>query len=179
MPGTIAEADGAVQPFAGQIDAVVVRQQAQIHEGVGVLEAAQAWQQPAHGKCAHNPHGQHFARAHVGHARQRLLHTHEALRQHRNELHALVRQRQAAGQAPEEGLSQAVFEVADVLAHGCLRHVQLLCGAREVQIPRSRLEGAQGVQRKMHGVKFFLGLAAIIVDGQVPGASVSFSPFPT
>jgi hypothetical protein len=63
VPGAVAEADGVVQRFAGQVDAVVVREQPQVDEGVVALEAAQPRHQPAHREGAHGGHGEHLAHA--------------------------------------------------------------------------------------------------------------------
>ncbi len=63
MPGAVAEANRVVEAFAGDIDAVIVGEQAEVDEWIGLLEIAQARDQPADGKRADSAYGQHFARA--------------------------------------------------------------------------------------------------------------------
>ena len=94
----------------------------------------------------------------------------ERLHHHGQQCLAFIRQRQAARQAPEQRFAQPVFQLADVLAHGGLGHVQLLGGARQVQVAGRGLEGTQGVERQVHGAKrskFFLGLLAIIDTARI------------
>jgi hypothetical protein len=146
MPGTVAKAHGGVQPFAGQIHAIVIGQQPEVYIGMQLLELAQPGDQPADGKSADHAHGQNFAWSWLCHLLQRLLYALKALCHHGPQSLAFVGQGQAARQAAKQRLAQALFEIADVLADGGLRHMQLLCGAGQAQVTGGRIKHAQGVQ---------------------------------
>ena len=70
----------------------------------------------------------------------------ERFHHHGQQCLAFIRQRQPARQAPKQRFAQPVFQLADVLAHGGLGHVQLLGGARQVQVAGRGLEGTQGAR---------------------------------
>ncbi len=151
VPGAVAETDRAVQPFARKVHPVVVGEQAQIDERTLLLECLQPRQQPSHGEGAHGAHGEHFARACVAALRQRALDAAERVRQRRQQRQTFIGERQPARQPAEQRLAQALLEVADVLAHRGLRHVQLFRRAGEIQVPRRDFERPQGIERQVHG----------------------------
>ena len=65
-----------------------------------------------------------------------------------------MRPGRSTGAHRTEGLAELVFELADLLGNGAGGDVQFFCGAGEGQVPRGRLEGAQGVES---GKAVFLG----------------------
>ena len=151
MPGTIAKAYGGIQSFARQIHAVVMGQQAQVDMAVQLLKLAQARNQPTNGEGADHAHRQNLARARRGNLLQRLGNALEALRHRRPQGLAFIGQRQPAWQAAKQRLAQALFQIANVLADGCLGDMQLLGRARQAQVARCGVEHAQGVEGKLHG----------------------------
>ena len=61
----------------------------------------------------------------------------------------MVRKKNILGtMAHEERGADGLFQLADLLPHGARRHGEVFRRAREVQMTRRALEGAQGVQGK-------------------------------
>jgi hypothetical protein len=81
---------------------------------------------------------------------QRSRNAPERLAEHRHQRLAFIRERQAARQAAKQRLAQPVLQIADVLAHGRLAHVEFVGSAREIQVAGRHFEGAQGVEGQVH-----------------------------
>ncbi len=138
-------------------------EQAQFDERVAGLEVAQARQQPAHREGAHHPDGQHLAALAGLQAGQRRAHAFEGVAEHGQQGLAFVGERQATRQAAEQPAAQAVLQFAHVLADGGLGEVEFLGRAGEAEVAGRDFEGAQGVERQVHGWrKFFFGLPQLI-----------------
>jgi hypothetical protein len=91
-----------------------------------------------------------------------LFYALEALCHHGPQSLAFVGQGQAARQTTKQRFAQAFFEIADVLADGGLRHMQLLCCASQAEMTGGRIKHAQGVQWKLHGM---IEIKVFLMDG--------------
>jgi len=150
VPVAVAKAHREVQAFAGQVDTVVVREEAQVDERMGALKLAQVRQQPAHRERADRPHREHLARTRLLEAVQHRRDARERIRQQRQQGVPFVRQRQAARDPPEEAHAETALEVLDVLADGRRAQVKLRRGPREVEVARRNLERAKSIERQIH-----------------------------
>ncbi len=146
MPRSVAEPNGEVEAFAGEVDTVVVGQQTQVDARKSVLERLQARQQPSGGERADHADGDDIAKVAVGKAVQCRADAIEGIGDRRQQGLSLVGQRQAARQPAKQLHAQSVFQAFDLMADRGLRHPQFQAGAREGQLPRRCFEGAQGVQ---------------------------------
>ena len=128
VPGAVAEADREIQAFAGNVDAVVVGEQAQVDEGMAVLEIPQAWQQPSQGERTHGADGQHFAPVAMLELLQHAAEARERIAQRRDQGQSFIGDDQPLGGAPEQARTKTVFERLDLMADGGRRHGQFLGG---------------------------------------------------
>ena len=110
------------------------------------LERRQPRQQPADREGADDGDGHHLAVQAALELLQHRVHALEAVAEQRQQRLALVGQRQAARQAPEQRRAQARLEVLDLRADGVLGDVQFQRRAREAQVAGRGLEGAHRIQ---------------------------------
>ena len=155
VPGAVAEADGVVQPLAGQIDPVVVGEEAEVDERMRLLERREPRQQPAYREGADCGHREDFAQPAVLELAEYPADAAEGVFKHRQQRQPFVGERQAARQAAEQRHAESLLQALHVLAHCGLRHVQLVGGAGEAQLAGRGLEGAQGVQGEVHRKAIF------------------------
>ena len=146
VPGAVAEADGEIEALAGEVDPVVVGEEAQVHFRVAGGEGGEAGEQPARRERADDADRQHFLEAAVGEALQRAADPVERLAQHRNERRAFVGEREAARQAAEQGDPQSRLQPLYLMADRRLADEQFEPRAGEAQMARGGFEGAQGIQ---------------------------------
>jgi hypothetical protein len=149
LPVAIAEADRQVQPFAGQVDAVVVGLQAQLDIGVPCVEVGQPRQQPTGGERAHYADAEHFAEMPAHEPVQAHRDAVEGLVQHRIQARPFVGQGHPSRQPVEQHRSQPLFQPTDLVTQRSLAHAQLQRGAGEVLMARGGLEGTQRVEREL------------------------------
>ena len=146
MPGAGAEANGVVEPFARQVDAVVVGEQAQVDARMRGVEGGEPGKQPAGGEGAHRGHREQLCGSAAGDALDQLGDAIEAVPQRGEQRQPFVGERKPARQAAEELGAQALLQALHLVADRGLRHAQLDRGAGEAQMPCRCLEGAQGIE---------------------------------
>jgi hypothetical protein len=149
VPGPVAEAHRAVQPLAGDVDAVVVGEQAQVDERMGLAEGRQARQQPADREGADHPDAEHLHHPAGREPLEHVAHAVEAVAHRRQQGQALVGQGQAARQTAEQAGAQPLLQALDLMADRRLGHAQLDGRPGEGQVPGRGLEGPQGVEGKL------------------------------
>jgi hypothetical protein len=151
MPRALPEADRVVEPFACQVDLVVVGHQAQVDERMVAAEGLQPGQQPAHGEGGDRRHRERLAVGAVAELLQDVPQSAERVGQHGQQGQAFVGERQPARQPAEQRDAKPRFQVLDLRAHCRLRDVQFQSGPREAQVPGRCFEGAQCVEGQRHG----------------------------
>jgi len=113
---------------------------------MSLAEAGQPRQQPADGEGTDRADRQNLAKPPALELIEQAADAVERLLQRRQQRPTLVGQGKAARQAVEQAGAQPLLQQLDLMADGGLGHAQLDGGAGETEMPRRRLEGAQGVQ---------------------------------
>ncbi len=149
MPRAGPEADGEIEPFGSEVDTVVVGRKPDFHEGMALAKSRKARQKPADGEGADHTDRQDFPHMSAPEPLHDVGHAIETVAQHRQQALALRRDHQPARQPLEEHDVQLLLQALHLMADRRLRHVQLDGSAREGEMARRRLEGAEGVQRQI------------------------------
>jgi hypothetical protein len=149
LPEAVTEADGEIQSFASQIDPVVVGQQPQVDVGMDGCEIVESRQQPTGGEGGNGADRQHFMEASASEPVQAGTDAIECLVEYREQGRAFVSQCHAARQAPEQHDAQPRFQSLDLVAQRGLADAQFQRGAGEIEMSCGRLEGSQGIERKL------------------------------
>lgn len=141
-------AHGNVGDARGKVDRLVRCMQPEIESGAALAEGAERRQQASGGE--ERGRGQRHRAAPVTRRKRAdgALEGVEALAQHRIELEPRRGERDAPDLAHEQGKPQRVLEEPDLVADRGRRHRQFGSRRSKAQMPRRRLEGAQGRQRR-------------------------------
>jgi hypothetical protein len=148
-PGAIAIANGEVEALAGEIHAIVVGLNAQVHEWMRLAEERQSRQEPAGCEGADDTDADNAAEVTLFEPLQRCAQAAERIRDCRNESLSLVGQCQPAWQPAEQLDAQTRLQALDLVTDGRLPDTQLHARFGEAQMPRRGLEGAQRIERQM------------------------------
>ncbi len=109
-------------------------------------EASQAWNEPV--GCEGRECGDRQNRLdHLLNACECIPQCLEGLRHGRSELPPFRRQRYLTGQADEQRRSDPILQDLDLIAHGGLRHAELLGSAGKALMASRRLEDSDGTHR--------------------------------
>src|SRR4029450_5975923 len=124
-PGAIAIANGEVEALAGEIHAIVVGLNAQVHEWMRLAEGRQSRQEPAGCEGADDTGADNAAEVTLCEPPRRCAQADERIRDCRNESLSLVGQCQPAWQAAEQLNAQTRLQALDLMADGGLTDTQL------------------------------------------------------
>jgi hypothetical protein len=149
MPRAVAEANGEVEAFAGDVDAVVVGEKAQIDPGMGVGEGRQPRQQPSGRERADRADGDHLAKLPVLELVEGGADAAEGFGQHRHQSKPLVGEREPARQPAEELHTQNFLKAFDLMADRSLGHARLQTGASKAEVTGRCLEGVECGEREV------------------------------
>ena len=130
-----------------QIDHLVADMKAHCKVRARELERAQPARQPVGGKGARRGDADDAFRLGMDRG-EGLSHRVERARDLRRDPPPQIGEHDAAPAAGEQRGAQPLFEQLHLVAHRRLGHSQLLCGAREIAVPGSGFEHADGSERR-------------------------------
>ena len=142
--GTVAQ--GNVHLSGREVHQVQACRQPDVDLGIGRLETPQSRHQPLGGEGRRGGEGKPPTVHRCGQQGSGLGEPVEGLPEGGQGGLGRVRQQEPLGRPAEEGRAYIVLQVLDLLRHGTRRDRKLICRPGEVEVARSRLEGAQGVE---------------------------------
>jgi hypothetical protein len=149
MPPAVAEANGIVEAFARDVDAVVVGENACVDVRMRAEEPSQARQQPTGRERSNGAYGHHFAKPSIFELIERGPDAAEGFGQHGHQGLTLVGQREPPRKSAEQGYTQNFLKALDLMADGSLGHTQLQAGPRKAEMTGGCLERMQRGERQV------------------------------
>ena len=147
MPGALAEPNGEVETFGPQVDLVVIGHQPKIDTRILRPKVGEPLDQKPDGKCSHHTNRQNFARPAIGDRIEGALDAREGVADGRCECRSFIGQNEPPCRAAKQSGAQMIFQRFYLMADRRLGHTQLIGSARKAEMPRSRFERPQGIQR--------------------------------